>query len=368
MSQKRFFKPAVGMCVVIGLVFGYFYLNSQMDKPLGPALRGSLTEQPGSNFSQLSTLDQIPMPVKISVPVQRSLINQTNQPRPLCGNMPVLTILLVGTDYRGDDYLYGMADSIRIVRIDFTTHKVSTLTFERDIWVEIPGISDHYGITHGKLNQSYFYGTPGMGYYDGPGAGAGLLASTLKLNFGLDVDNFLVVSMAAFVKGVDALGGIDVYLPNFVNGNLPDSPGNLIYQNLGYFPAGINHLSGTQALALARIRFGYTTIIRNENQDLIFKSIFRKITSPSIILKVPELLQILKDTVLTDLTPRQIGNMICLVSKMNRSDLGFTAIPKSDYVESTIYDPQIQNQTFIWKIDFDVFRSFISQFINGQVP
>jgi LCP family protein required for cell wall assembly len=339
-----------------------------MDKPLGPALKGSFTEQPTSNFSQLSTLDQASTPDQISTPVPGSPQNQTNQPRPLCGNKPVLTILLAGIDYRGDDWLYGLADSIRIVRIDFTTHKISVLTLERDIWVEIPGISDHYGITHGKLNQAYFYGTPGMGYYDGSGGGAGLLASTLKLNFGLDVDNYMVVSMAAFVKGVDALGGIDVSLPNAVDGNQPDAPGSQNYQNLGYFNAGINHLDGTQALALARIRFGYTTIIRNQNQDRIFKGIYKKITSPGIILKGPEILQILKDTVLTDLTPRQISDMICLVSKMNRSDLSFTAIPTSDYVTSSIYDPDIHAQTFIWKIDFDVFRSYISQFMNGQLP
>jgi hypothetical protein len=31
-----------------------------------------------------------------------------------------------------------------------------------------------------------------MGYYDGPGGGAGLLAATLKKNFNLDVDNYIV--------------------------------------------------------------------------------------------------------------------------------------------------------------------------------
>ena len=30
-----------------------------------------------------------------------------------------MTLLLIGSDERSEDYLYGLADSIRIVRIDF---------------------------------------------------------------------------------------------------------------------------------------------------------------------------------------------------------------------------------------------------------
>jgi LCP family protein required for cell wall assembly len=361
MSPKWFIRLVVVIWIVTGLVLGDLFLNSQMNRPLGPTLKNGSMDQTTTNLTELSKPDQI------SSPIQGSPQNQTNQPRPYCGNKPVLYILVAGIDYRGDDYLYGLADSIRVVRIDFTKHKVSVLTLERDIWVEIPGISDHYGITHGKLNQAYFYGVPAMGYYDGPGGGAGLLAATLKLNFGLDVDNYIVVSFGAFTNGVNALGGVDVYLPTEVNGDY-GLPGSQYYQTLGYFPSGINHLDGTRALDLARIRQGYTTIFRNENQDRIFKGIYKKITSPEIILRGPELIQILKDTVLTDLSPRQITNMMCLVSKMNSADLNFTAIPKDNYVESSIYDPAINDQTYVWKIDFDVFRSYISKFMNGLVP
>ena len=92
----------------------------------------------------------------------------------------------------------------------------------------------------------------------------------------------------------------------------------------------MNHLSGEQALNLARIRFGYTTIIRNENQTAIIKGIFNKITSLDVIVKVPKLVQLLGDTVETDLSPKQISNMICLIRKMNNEDLRFAGIPTSD--------------------------------------
>jgi polyisoprenyl-teichoic acid--peptidoglycan teichoic acid transferase len=204
--------------------------------------------------------------------------------------------------------------------------------------VEIPGIEDHYGITHGKLNQAYFYGVPAMGYYDGTAGGAELLAKTLKWNFGLTVDNYVVVNMAAFVRTVDTLDGIDIYLPESVDGNVHS-------QNLGYFNAGTQHLSGTQALALARIREGYSSLIRISNQDAIIKGLADKISSPAIILKIPALLQALKGTVLTDLSPNQINNMVCLAKKMDSADLRFAEIPTSYYTQSTIYDPDINDST-----------------------
>ena len=87
-----------------------------------------------------------------------------------------MIILAAGSDQRVDSYLYGLADVIRLVRVDFVTPRVTIMSFPRDLYVEIPGISDHYGITHGKINQAYLYGNPGYGYYDGSDFGPGLLA------------------------------------------------------------------------------------------------------------------------------------------------------------------------------------------------
>lgn len=352
MSKKRLVIIVLSICAIIGLVFGVLYFNSLMEKPLGPSLRRNPSELPISNSNQ------IPTPVHLSTPIQSPTQDQTNQLRPLCGHVPVLTVLAIGIDYRGDNYLYGLADVIRIVRIDFTTHKVSVLTLDRAIWVEIPGISDHYGITHGMLNQSYFYGLPAMGYYDGPGGGGGLLAVTLNKNFDLNVDNYVVVDFAAFVKFVDALGGIDVNLPEPVDGT----------PELSFFSAGKHHLSGSQALELARIRQKYSTLIRDRNQDIIIKAIYDKLNSPEIITKIPELLQALKNAGLTDLSPRQVENMICIFQKMDSSDLILRGIPDKYYIYSWIYSENLHKDINIWDIDFEVFRYYISEFMKGQWP
>ena len=115
----------------------------------------------------------------------------TATPKPLCGGPPVMNILAVGSDARGDHYLYGLADIIRLVRVDFVNAQVGILEVPRDLWVDIPEISDHYGITQGKLNQAYLYGNKGLGYYDDADQGPGLLARTLNLNFGARPDHYL---------------------------------------------------------------------------------------------------------------------------------------------------------------------------------
>jgi len=364
MSKKRAAIVVGSFCILLGLILGGSGCSSLMDKPLGPSLKGSSTSQPGTNSNSNfnSNSNPLPAPGTLASPVQTPAQGQANQVRPLCGNVPVLTVLAVGIDFRGDNYLYGLADVIRIIRIDFTTHKVSVLTLDRAIWVEIPGISAHYGITHGLLNQAYFYGVPAMGYYTGPAGGAGLLAETLQKNFDLNVDNYAVVDFRAFVKIVDALDGIDVNLPAPVDGNVN---GN----DFGFFNAGTHHLSGAQALNLARIREGYSTLIRDSNQDQIIKGIYAKVTSPAIISRLPQLLLSLKGAGLTGLSARQIEDMLCLVRKMDTStDLTFRSIPDKYYIYSWIYDQDMHQDINIWKIDFNVFRSYIADFMKGEWP
>jgi LCP family protein required for cell wall assembly len=356
MSKKRLVIIIVAFCLIIGSLIGFFYLSSLMEKPLGPSLKNNPTQPISTQALLLPDPESTALPEVPPIPTIAES-NATPLP-PLCGKDPVLTVLALGIDFRGDNYLYGLADVIRVVRVDFTTHQVSLLTLDRNIWVEIPGISDHYGLTHGLINQAYFFGVPAMGYYDGSGGGAGLLAATLQKNFGLDVDNYVVVDMAVFVRLVNALGGIDIDLPEPVDGT-PALP---------FFNAGKQHLSGQQALDLARIREKYTTLARDKNQTLIIKAIFSRISSPDVLLKIPKLLQAFKNAGLTDLSPRQIEDMVCLLNKMDRTDLVFRDIPNKYYIDGWIYEDYMHQNVNIWKIDFNIFRAYIGYFMKGLWP
>jgi LCP family protein required for cell wall assembly len=281
----------------------------------------------------------------------------------MCGGPPTMNVLAIGID-RGIDYDYGLSDVIRIVRVDFVTPSVVVFALPRDLWVEIPGIEAHYGITQGKLNQAYFYGTPGMGYYQGPGGGAGLLARTLDVNFGLHVDHYGVVNLGTFTKIVDAVGGIDIDLPAPVDG-LPFE-GNPI--DMGYFPAGPQHLNGEQALRLARIRQKYGDLVRIQNQNRVICALRDKITTPAVLPKIPQIIAALQDSVLTDLTPQQLAQMACLVPELKPEKVLFFSLPQEMLSSGQMYSPQLKGNVYILNADFDLIKAYASQFMAASGP
>jgi LCP family protein required for cell wall assembly len=274
-----------------------------------------------------------------------------------------MTILAVGAD-SGSDYTYGLADVIRIVRVDFTIPRVTVLSLPRDLWVEIPEIENPYHITHGKLNQAYFYGGPGMGYYKGPGAGPGLLARTLDLNFGLRVDHYGAVNMQTFVKIVDAVGGIDLYLPYDVDGRPIDDR----TEDMGYFPAGQHHFNGEQALRFARIRKKYNDFTRMDHQNMVICALKAKITTPAVLPKIPQIVAAFKDSVLTDLSLEQISQLACLAPYLKRENLIFTSLPQEILKPGRVYSPQQKNETYILEADFNLIRDYARQFMAGTWP
>lgn len=361
--------------VILALVF-YPKAKQQWSAPLGPGLelptrtptletestKDELNPPPAlasSADSKVPTLEETGSELS---PMATETLVPTATPEPHCGGPPAMTILALGID-GNDDYRYGLSDVIRAVRVDFVTPKVTVLSIPRDLWVEIPEIEEHYGITHGKLNQAYFYGTPGMGYYDGPGAGAGLLARTLDLNFGLQVDHYGAVNMQTFVKIVDAVGGIEIYLPTDVDGTPIDDK----TEDMGYFYAGQQHFTGDEALRFSRIRKRYNGFARISNQNMVLCALKDKIVSPSVLPRIPQIINAFQDSVLTDLSPEQLAQMACLVPKLDSENLVFASISEDLLTPSRVYSPQQKATTFIYEADFEIIRDIIDQFLAGTL-
>ncbi|MDX1435924.1 MAG: LCP family protein, partial [Anaerolineales bacterium] len=285
-------------------------------------------------------------------------------PQPLCGGPETMTILALGTDNRKDDYRYGLADVIRVVRVDFITPKVTVLSLPRDIWVEIPAIAEQSGITHGKLNQAFFYGGDAWGYFKGQAGGAGLTARTLKRNFDLIVDNYGVVNMITFERIVDALGGIDIHLDEPVDG----TPVDAFTENMGYFPAGDHHFTGDQALRFARIRKRYNDIKRSGFQDMVLCALRKKLASPEVVAAVPEMVSGFRDSVQTDLSLEQITQLACLAPQITRKNIIFTSLPKDLMMETWQYSPQLNGTTFTYAVDQEAVTQLLAEFQSGAWP
>jgi LCP family protein required for cell wall assembly len=375
MSKPRFLRylPIGGLFVllIVGLIV-YPQAKQAWTAPLGPALElptlTSTVSLPTITPVTPTLAAMIVNPEVASTPTEASsptpTLMPTPTPAPLCGGPPLMTILAVGADNRDNTYLYGLGDVIRIVRVDFVTPKITVLSMPRDLWVEIPDISHFYNITHGKLNQAYLYGGPGMGYYDGPGGGPGLLARTLDLNFGLRVDHYGSVNMWTFVKIVDAVGGLDIYLPTDVDGTPIDDK----TEDMGYFTAGQHHFNGSEALRFARIRKRYNDFTRMDNQNMILCALREKLVNPAVITKIPQIIASFQNSVLTDLSPEQISQLACLLPKVERENLLFTSLPEEILEPGRVFSPALKDNTFIFNADFGEIQAYVDMFMAGEWP
>ena len=245
----------------------------------------------------------------------------------------VMTILVIGTDTRSVGYLYGLADTTMVFRVDFQNQEVSVMGFPRDLWVEIPDVEEDNGRTHGKLTQAYFFGTEGMGYYDGPGYGAGLMQATFQQNWGFEIDHYIVINMRIFRDVIDAIGGLKIYNPSPVYSSHQNNKPKLLVG--GYY------FDGNDALLYARYRNPLNVYDRVDRHEIILKALFEQIFSLSVIPKIPELIGLYKGNVLTDMHLSEIGQFLCLAAKIDKDGVKFTRIPKD-----ALYIPAWEG--FVW--------------------
>jgi LCP family protein required for cell wall assembly len=378
MRKRTIIFGTLGIALLLIAIFVGIPLIQKWNQPLGESL--ALPTQTATNpvlastdpaLGETATLEpaaptdaqETPVASATPLPTNTPTLTPTATPVPLCGGPPSMTILALGTDSRADNYLYGLADVIKIVRVDFVTPKVTVFTLPRDLWVEIPEIADH-GVTHGKLNQSYFFGTDGMGYYDGPGGAPGLMARTLQQNFGLMVDHYGTVNMVTFTRIVDAVGGIDVYLERDVNGRPVDDK----TEDMGYFYAGINHFNGDAALRFSRVRKTDNGLARMDRQKMVLCALKDKLLQPAVLPQIPELIGAFEGSVVTDLSLAQMSQMACLLPKLGDDSIIFGNLPEEEMTQSRVWDERLGNYTFVWNIDYDLIRDYITQFEAGTWP
>jgi LCP family protein required for cell wall assembly len=342
--------------IIFGGAVGYAWTTYRAfaTKPLGPALPAGTqtlpaiwTPTPGNQTAGLVTL----------VPTQ-PLPTETPPP-PLCGGPAMMNILAIGQDQRSNNYMYGLSDVVRVVRVDFVTPKVTVLEFPRDLWVEIPYIEDNLnGLDHGKLNQAYLYGQPGdgFGYWDDPSQGPGLLALTLNVNFGVQTDHYLAVNMRTFENVINAIDGITIDVPDLETA-----------YNTG-LTIGKHRLNGAQALKVARNR-EEGMFERVKNQNLVLCAMREKVLSPSTVTQIPELIQSFQDNIQTDFTPEQLSQLACLGTKLPVENIGFASFPEELFTEIRIYeDPAFPKGLLIFDADFNILRDYVAKFQAGTWP
>ena len=362
-------KFGIAFLIFTAVNIGGWYLFITWNRPMGeplelPTLTPTLeepTETPSPSPTQV--------PEATLEPTATYTPEPTSTPEPICGGPEYMNILITGV--AAENYLYGLADAIRVVRVDFRAQKIIVLSLPRDLWVDIPisvpGKTN--GITPGKLNQAYFYGTEGMGYYSGAGQGSGSLAETLLNNYGLHIDHYLSANLYSFRKIIDSLGGINVCLAEEVLKKKEDYRTGAEIP-VHYLDAGCQTLTGEQAEFVVRQRINIGDSGRVLRQTVVLKALAAKMLTPSGLQVLPDIVERLKTYVLLDFSPAEITQLLCLAGKIDRdADIIFVDIPKDmltagweiDEVRGGLY-------TSVLNVDKAEMQALVADFQQGIWP
>jgi LCP family protein required for cell wall assembly len=181
--------------------------------------------------------------------------------------------------------------------INKDTKQVSLLSLPRDLWLYIP----NYGWS--RLNVAHKVGHR-TGY---PGGGPGLVADTLRMNFGLPIDHWVRVDFDGFARVVDELGGVEMTVACPVN--LRYRPPTSEEQEEMFLEPGVYQMDGATALRYVRTRRGGTDFDRARRQHQFLKSLWNQTRSADLVLKIPGLWSALSGAYQTDMS---LGDVVAL--------------------------------------------------------
>lgn len=241
-------------------------------------------------------------------------------PLPEWNGSDPIHVLLLGVDTRPNEETEGRSDTMIVVRVDPTEKRVDMFSIPRDLVVSIPGFSDGF-----KVNSAYPWGE----LYDIEGGGPALVAQTIELNFGVRIDYYATVDIPGLEQIVDTIGGVIID----VDAQLKDDqyPTEDFGYTRAYFPAGIQRLSGKEAVQYARTRHADGDFERARRQQQLLVAIRDQLLETGLISRLPELIDNLRNSIRTDLSPRQVLSLASLAQDIDRANIWTHSIAPYTY-------------------------------------
>jgi len=245
-----------------------------------------------------------------------------------------VNFLLLGVDQRKNEK--SRTDSMMVAQYDPKNKKVKLISLMRDMFVEIPGYKNY------KLNTAYFLGGPE------------LLRQTIKQNFGLDVQYYVMVNFKGFEQIVDTLApdGIEINVKKEMSKNI----------GVTLHP-GLQKLHGKELLGYARFRhdaqgdFG-----RVERQQEVLQAIKNEVLSVNGFAKAPKLLGTIQPYIQTNM---DTSDAIALASEFllkRPKNIDTLTVP----VQGAYQNGYVSYDGAVLEIDKEKNQQAINDFLNGN--
>lgn len=259
----------------------------------------------------------------------------------------VINILLIGEEGVHDDVDHGRSDASLILTINKEQKTLKLTSLMRDIKVRIPGYLDN------KLNAAF---------HNGRGK---LLKETVELNFGIQIDGYVIVNFNGFEDIIDALHGVEIELTegeaSYLNSHNYISKKK--YRNV---VPGKQTLNGNQALGYCRIRYVDASgdFGRTERQRRVLLALFDKYKSQNPVNMV-KIAKKLLNYVSTNMDNAEILQYVTEAAMLGCDSIETFNIPvEGSYVGGTAQAGL--GKLWVFTVDWDITRAELINFIYGS--
>lgn len=235
-----------------------------------------------------------------------------------------VNILVMGIDRvpgaeEGSDAIFsGRSDTLLLIQVNPATESVSMLSIPRDTQVRFPGYG---GVT--KINHANAIGGPR------------LAADVVSYNLGdVEIDRYVRFSTDAFRQLVDLVGGVEVFVPQRMR--YTDRTQGLDID----LEQGLQVLNGDEAEQFARFRSdAHGDIGRVQRQQLLIRALRDRLTSPAVIPRIPQIIDLLKTNIDTNLTSEELMALATFGLDLDQDALQMVMLPgtfsrQDDYLAS----------------------------------
>lgn len=194
------------------------------------------------------------------------------------------------------------ANTIMVGAYDYNTQQGYIISIPRDSRVD-------FERNNRKIVAAYQVGRLGGRGHEG---GISRMGMEVRSLIGFTPDFYISVDYDAFIRMVDAIGGVEIYVPFHMR---YDDPLDNLRINI---PAGLQTLDGLNALHFARYRTGnnpqftITDFQRIEHQQQVLGAVMRELLTPASLLRIPEFIDIFSTYVNSDLS---YGELVWLANQ-----------------------------------------------------
>ena len=214
-----------------------------------------------------------------------------------------------------------LSDTVFVVNYNPKNKTINILSIPRDTYYPRPG-----------------YNSPGDKKINAAFAEEGINGTKKAVEnlLGINIDNYITLDYEGFKKVIDLIGGVEVDVPFDMkyDDNSANPPLHIDLKK------GRQILDGEKAIQFVRYRHGYIDgdLGRIRAQHQFLEALFKKLTQPSTLPKLPSLAITVSKHIKTDLTATEIAEYAYQFIKDKPSTINFFTLPgEPDYKDGISY-------------------------------